>query len=59
MLDRILDVASRIDRLLWGPWTIVFIMSKRPSIMIYRQKNSKSKRTYQKRRSERMKGDKS
>jgi len=27
MLDGILDVASRIDRLLWGPWTIVFIAS--------------------------------
>lgn len=25
MLDRILDAASQIDRLLWGPWTLVFI----------------------------------
>jgi len=25
MLDRILDAATEIDRLLWGPWTMVFI----------------------------------
>jgi AGCS family alanine or glycine:cation symporter len=25
MLDRILDAASQIDRLLWGPWTMIFI----------------------------------
>ncbi len=25
MFDKILDVAARIDSILWGPWTIVFI----------------------------------
>jgi AGCS family alanine or glycine:cation symporter len=25
MIDTILDVAARIDELLWGPWTLVFI----------------------------------
>jgi len=25
VLDKILDVASGIDRILWGPWTLVFI----------------------------------
>lgn len=25
MLDKILDIASRIDSILWGPWTLVFI----------------------------------
>ena len=25
MIDTILDVAARIDALLWGPWTLVFI----------------------------------
>jgi AGCS family alanine or glycine:cation symporter len=27
MIDTILDVAARIDALLWGPWTLVFIGS--------------------------------
>ena len=27
MLERILDYATQIDRILWGPWTIVFIAS--------------------------------
>ena len=27
MIDTILDVAARIDELLWGPWTLVFIGS--------------------------------
>lgn len=26
MIDTILDVAARIDALLWGPWTLVFIL---------------------------------
>jgi AGCS family alanine or glycine:cation symporter len=25
VLDKILDIASRVDRILWGPWTLVFI----------------------------------
>jgi AGCS family alanine or glycine:cation symporter len=25
MLDKILDIASRIDSILWGPWTLIFI----------------------------------
>jgi AGCS family alanine or glycine:cation symporter len=27
MIDTVLDVAARIDELLWGPWTLVFIAS--------------------------------
>jgi len=27
LLERILDYATQIDRILWGPWTIVFIAS--------------------------------
>ena len=27
MLERILDIASEIDRILWGPWTMIFIAS--------------------------------
>ena len=27
MLERILDYAAQIDRILWGPWTMVFIAS--------------------------------
>ena len=25
MIDTILDISARIDALLWGPWTLVFI----------------------------------